>query len=316
MQKRISLSLFLLCFFTLAEAQSNSIIAGEKGTATYVDWIPNHSVTCWPTPPSETCGPINDSLDLNNDSIMDFVLSSYHTGYQGLSYEFHYITPLNNNEVLTDTMSVFNPFQGNIVDWRAMPIDSGMLISNDGIYAQDSFVVTYLDSLGAPSDSMQHFQRHFQFHNNSVVSSGSFFMDIPAVLYFNSFWKTNSNASKLYLGLRLFKGSDTLYAWIRTDNIKPRVYYDYTFTGKLSDIDDSQLVNSIAMFPNPSDGMVTLKIPNQLKCSITVIDALGKAVKQFSKMGSLVIDCTDLSKGVYFIKIDAELGSVTKKLIL
>ena len=315
MQKRTLLSLLFLCFVAMSSAQTNSINAGEIGSATYVNWNPNHVVACWPTPPSETCGPIDDSIDLNQDSIIDYVISSYHTGYQGLSYEFHYITPMNNNEVLTDTISVFNPFQGNVVDWRAMPVDSGMTISNAGIDAPDSVVVQYTNSSGFPADSMHYFQRHFRFHNNSVVSSGYFFMNIPAVLYFSSFWYSNTNATNLYLGLRFYKGIDTMYAWIRTNVIEPRVYYDYAFTGKMSSVEDAQLMNEITLFPNPTQGMVKLKMPNPMKCTIVLMDALGNEIKRFSTIGNTTIDCTDLAKGFYFIKINTEKGSVTIKLI-
>ena len=94
---------YLLFFFfsvlcTDAIAQNNFIVAGQKGTAAYVDLVPDHFVNCSPTPPSETCGPVYDSLDLNKDSVVDYVLMSYHTGYSGLSYEFHRIFPMGNNE--------------------------------------------------------------------------------------------------------------------------------------------------------------------------------------------------------------------------
>ena len=79
---------------------------------------------------------------------------------------------------------------------------------------------------------------------------------------------------------------------------------------------DENVENTITIYPNPTTG--ELRIENgELKIeNVEIFDVLGK--KQNSRKAeqqNIVIDISDLSNGVYFLKISTEQGIVTKKIV-
>lgn len=70
----------------------------------------------------------------------------------------------------------------------------------------------------------------------------------------------------------------------------------------------------IALYPNPSNSTVTLTTKEEIK-SISIIDAIGKTVKEFSEITTkeFNFDVSDLSSGIYILKLKD--GS-SKKLII
>jgi hypothetical protein len=69
------------------------------------------------------------------------------------------------------------------------------------------------------------------------------------------------------------------------------------------------------VYPNPSQNNWTIK-SNNLVTSVQVFDVLGKQVLNLNPNAPLVnIDGTDLSKGLYFAKINANNKISTVKLI-
>ena len=78
-------------------------------------------------------------------------------------------------------------------------------------------------------------------------------------------------------------------------------------------INDEQLTNVITLFPNPVSN--TLIIVSEIPLTkIEIYSILGNKVKEiYSDFDSILMD--DLSNGMYIIKIETELGFVTKKLI-
>jgi hypothetical protein len=312
---------YLLFFFfsvlcTDAIAQNNFIVAGQKGTAAYVDLVPDHFVNCSPTPPSETCGPVYDSLDLNKDSEVDYELMSYHTGYSGLSYEFHRIFPMGNNEVLADTFTYTAPFVSNYTDGRAMPVDTGKTISGAGLFLADSVMINYTDSLGFPADSMHHFNRHFIFRNTVGTSYTSFFLDIPTVMFYQSMWQ-GSGSNYEYLGLRFFKGADTIYAWLRTNQIAPAYYYDYAITGQIMSVDELQNATTLTLSPNPAQETVTINRGNILPSQLRLIDALGRTlpITLITEENRTQINIATLPQGLYMVLVNDGNTVLTAKLM-
>lgn len=77
------------------------------------------------------------------------------------------------------------------------------------------------------------------------------------------------------------------------------------------------VANSFKLYPNPANGMVTLKLAEADKADVTITDVLGKTVLS-AKMSSQEqnINITALNSGMYFVKVTAEGQSTTKKLIV
>jgi Secretion system C-terminal sorting domain len=73
--------------------------------------------------------------------------------------------------------------------------------------------------------------------------------------------------------------------------------------------------NSIGFYPNPATNLLTIDNKQNLAInSILISDTNGRNVFE-SKNIKTTIDISNLSKGIYFVKISSELGSVTKKLV-
>ncbi|GGF24037.1 T9SS type A sorting domain-containing protein [Flavobacterium limi] len=71
--------------------------------------------------------------------------------------------------------------------------------------------------------------------------------------------------------------------------------------------------NSITVSPNPTSGLVTLNGVENVK-SITVFDGAGKQVLTSDNTTS--VNLSHQTKGIYFVKVETEKGSSTKKVIV
>jgi hypothetical protein len=59
------------------------------------------------------------------------------------------------------------------------------------------------------------------------------------------------------------------------------------------------VMNGLAMYPNPSGGMITLKVPEPMQ--FVLINELGQVIREMTVEQSETIDLTDVAKGVYYI---------------
>lgn len=81
---------------------------------------------------------------------------------------------------------------------------------------------------------------------------------------------------------------------------------------------DSALAGSFSVYPNPATDV--LNISNSINAeinAITITDLNGRTVKQITANGSVdsQINISDLNAGVYFVNINSNEGSLTKKII-
>jgi Secretion system C-terminal sorting domain len=73
--------------------------------------------------------------------------------------------------------------------------------------------------------------------------------------------------------------------------------------------------NVITIYPNPSTTIITIdNKSNLLLNSISIADTNGRAILETKNVTSS-IDISNLSKGIYFVRIATDAGSVTKKLV-
>jgi Pregnancy-associated plasma protein-A/Secretion system C-terminal sorting domain len=76
------------------------------------------------------------------------------------------------------------------------------------------------------------------------------------------------------------------------------------------------LEKKIRLYPNPSDRFVNVEIPCGQSGKWILLNAIGQEIDQKNFLGQDKIDTASISKGLYFIQIQTEQGSITKKLIL
>src|SRR5690606_169807 len=85
-------------------------------------------------------------------------------------------------------------------------------------------------------------------------------------------------------------------------------------TGATLDTDTFE-VNTFAMYPNPSNGIVNISATETV--NIDIIDVTGKTVHQAKSLeNNSILDLSSLPKGVYLVKVSGEKINTTEKLIL
>lgn len=73
-------------------------------------------------------------------------------------------------------------------------------------------------------------------------------------------------------------------------------------------------IGKLCVYPNPATDLINVQSPSIVK-SIMIFDISGKLALLQKPMttGNIPISVSDLSKGVYLIKIETEEGSYTEK---
>jgi Secretion system C-terminal sorting domain len=83
-----------------------------------------------------------------------------------------------------------------------------------------------------------------------------------------------------------------------------------------SKLQETTVIEGLNLYPNPvSNGKVYISSKNDLDKNIIIFDVLGKKVLQ-TTMTSKELNISNLSPGVYIIKIDEEQATATRKLIV
>jgi len=80
------------------------------------------------------------------------------------------------------------------------------------------------------------------------------------------------------------------------------------------DVSIEDVPNWICIYPNPSDGIFTIKTDEQF--SMSVYDISGRILKKHSISGSYTLDLRDQPKGIYFIRFQNDYAVCTKKIII
>tara|TARA_R110002110_G_scaffold90627_3_gene235453 strand:+ start:2245 stop:4986 length:2742 start_codon:yes stop_codon:yes gene_type:complete len=76
-------------------------------------------------------------------------------------------------------------------------------------------------------------------------------------------------------------------------------------------------LDSVSLYPNPTQNVVTIVSPKTIVTSATVYDISGRKVKEvnFNNQSNYQVDLSSIKTGVYFINIATESGTITKRVI-
>lgn len=77
---------------------------------------------------------------------------------------------------------------------------------------------------------------------------------------------------------------------------------------------DSFTSTNVGLYPNPSNDFITISSDLDIS-TVEVYNVLGKKIASFSEMSNNSIDISDLTSGVYILKILSGTSSLTKKII-
>ena len=79
---------------------------------------------------------------------------------------------------------------------------------------------------------------------------------------------------------------------------------------------ETSIIEGLSLYPNPvSNGKVYITSKNDLDKNITIFDVLGKKVLQ-TAVSSKELNISNLTPGVYIIKINERDATATRKLIV
>jgi hypothetical protein len=106
---------------------------------------------------------------------------------------------------------------------------------------------------------------------------------------------------------------------------------DYTFTAAMSNQQerfalffeagvlgtDEIGINAISLYPNPTNSLLTISSPSTKVNTVVVHDISGRQVAfyDFTEQNSYQIDVTEFGSAIYFVEINTDNGSITKRII-
>lgn len=73
-------------------------------------------------------------------------------------------------------------------------------------------------------------------------------------------------------------------------------------------------LNKTILYPNPVETNFYISAPNQTVLKVEIYNSLGKLMKTQND-GSKVVDISDLTSGIYFVKLYSEDANVVKKIV-
>ena len=95
------------------------------------------------------------------------------------------------------------------------------------------------------------------------------------------------------------------YTWIAGDYPATQL----NFTTALG-LDDKNLINEIAVYPNPVDTVLNIKNAENLSnASFSIVNVLGETVLKSKSVNKNAIDVSDLSSGFYILSVSSEDGA-------
>lgn len=77
-----------------------------------------------------------------------------------------------------------------------------------------------------------------------------------------------------------------------------------------NEIELTKEVNEVAIFPNPTTGFTTVRLPNENAASVEVYDQMGRLMQRLEGSYDIQLDLSNYANGVYMVKVNHE-GSVT-----
>jgi hypothetical protein len=279
-----SIFFIVACFPEEFRAQ---ISAGQAGTGNY------YSIVVDDTTIAPFNGYADYNLDINADGVNDYTISACRCSGLGGGAPVNFITPLNNNQVCFGFVDSCFGGPGNTY------------ISS----AEMTHAFTYNEQIDALA-AWQNTPVYLLWSPWGVIT-------VAGQMYSFSCSSNVFNSDSLYLGVRTFVGSDTLYGWVQIKNISGPGFIVKDFATTIFNVGISEHDGSgenYFLYPNPAKEEIILDI--RQKCRISIFNSLGKEVITADiNPGKNPINIRELSRGGYFVKITTEQSVYLSKII-
>jgi type IX secretion system substrate protein/Reeler domain-containing protein len=183
--------------------------------------------------------------------------------------------------------------------------DHGFEITAENSVASKVGVFSITDAVNTQSDILGHFVKHtLAGHEGPGSGTWSFDWTAPA-----------SDVGTITFYVASVAGNDSSSGGTTTVNTEV-VFNTLTIGGVLA-VNDARLLQ-FSMYPNPSDSYVNLQLPSGTnKANVKIFDYLGKTLIQKNLNNTNNnLDVSNLSAGIYFVRIQSDTKVGTKKLIV
>ncbi len=136
-----------------------------------------------------------------------------------------------------------------------------------------------------------------------------FNMTLPVLEFDNDFFIPLTEAGEYTVNITIKASSsmDICDNYATTDNGTTNATFLTT---------DNFEVSDFALSPNPTSGRIQFKGTDLNIHQIDVFDNLGRLVKGFEQVTENSLDLSELSEGIYLMKIQTEKGNLNQKIIL
>jgi hypothetical protein len=176
---------------------------------------------------------------------------------------------------------------------------------------QDGRVVLKQSNVcGSSSDSMaiQHLYKPAVFLGPDLQVKKPFSRILTADSGYAYTWNTGEKTQRITV-------RDTGWFWVDATNIcgttRDSLQITDTSSAGISRIN----ALPIEVYPNPTAGSFTIKLPNSKPTTVQLLSAEGRLMEEFQIAGSETIDLTDFADGVYLLKL-AQTDNQTMKRII
>lgn len=166
--------------------------------------------------------------------------------------------------------------------------------------------------------------------------------NLPNFSAFALVWDDNGQDG-LYLGMDygIYYIDNTFTDWQPYSNLLPNVYVNELEINKVdgllyagtygrglwasplvtgvAGVEDRISENNVSLYPNPANSQFTIVLPKAMKAEIRIFDISGKLLiyeTESSISNKHSVDVSSLSSGTYFVRINSEEGTATKKLLI
>jgi hypothetical protein len=72
----------------------------------------------------------------------------------------------------------------------------------------------------------------------------------------------------------------------------------------------------VALYPNPTNGLVTVRVPGQEVATLEVLDGMGRTLLTKRSNGNTTLDLRHLAKGMYLVRLSNAMGIGVQRIVL
>lgn len=192
-------------------------------------------------------------------------------------------------------------FYVNLSERSNVAIDAiGLYFSNDSITSNSYFNLPYQPQVKNSDENVLNDTANWVLISGDYIAVGE-----EKYITIGNF-KNNADTDSLFLG-----GGGGSVAYYYIDDVSITLC-DTSGVG----IKENISINTIKVFQNPSNETFNISLPNQQTFHVQVIDITGRKVhERKNATGTIKVDCSGFSSGVYFVKALNEKIVLTGKMV-